>query len=524
MRYFVFRNQTVEPFLGESDRGYSAYSDISQVPDDAERFIWFYQVPFNPNSRQVADEVATYADKLGLVSSLIGDRELWVFSLVNLFRCPLTGSDTLIDEAVDAFNAEVRKMAREHTNIKLIDFTDFTSRYASDELVNWKFYLMSQTSLSPKLAKDFAAWFARKEEELAGKRKKCLVLDLDNTLWGGILGEDGMTGIQIGDDYPGNAYRYWQQALLELQQTGVILTACSKNNEADVMEVWEKHPFMVLRKEHFSAWRINWNDKATNIAALATELNIGLDSMVFIDDNPKERALVKQALPMVSVPDFPQKPFGLMTFFRQLVNDHFRIYATTDEDRHKTAQYKAQAQRAAARSQFAGFDSYLKSLDIQISVIEADDFHVSRIAQMTQKTNQFNLTTHRLTEQEVRQHVAEGWKIFCMRESDRFGDNGIVGAMFITGSNHIDNLLLSCRVLGQGIEQAFVAFVLNHLYQGGTETVTATYRPSAKNAQTALFYEGLGFEVTAEDAESKQYSMKMTGKLPVKAYYHIKME
>ena len=520
MKYFIFRNQTVEVFFDEAGIGYSGYDDISSIPD-AERYIWFYQVPFNPNSQQLANEVSTFIDKLKLVISQIGDREIWVFSLVNLFRYRLVGNDTSVDEAVARFNEEVIHMCTYCRNVRLIDFEDFTGQYPAEQLVNWKFYFISQTQLSTKLAKDFSKWFAQKENELALKRKKCIILDLDNTLWGGVLGEDGIAGIQIGGDYPGKAFLYWQQALLELCKTGVILTVCSKNNESDVLEAWEKNPFMVLGKEHLSAWRINWQDKATNIQELANELNIGLDSMVFIDDNPTERALVKQTLPTVEVPEFPSKPYQLMDFFKQLVNDYFRIYSITDEDRDKTRQYKANAQRLAERNKFVDMDSYLKSLEMVLHVVPVDDFNIGRIAQMTQKTNQFNLTTHRMTEQDIRDDVKEGWNIYCISVKDKFGDNGITGALFITPDNHIDNLLLSCRILGKGIEQAFLSYVLNTLHRNGADKFTASYIPSKKNMQTADFYERFGFILTNDTEDGKSYVLEMTEELPIKNYYQI---
>lgn len=522
MKYYIFRNQTIEPFFSEKEIGFSGYDDISNIPADVERFIWFYQVPFNFNSQQLSLEVGTYIDKLRMVVSQIVGREIWVFTLSNLFRCQMIGNDYQVAEAINSFNSQALELSKENSNIRIIDFSEFTSSYPSEQLVNWKFYFISQTQLNTKLAKDFSIWFSKKEEELALKRKKCLVLDLDNTLWGGILGEDGVTGIKIGGDYPGKAFLYWQQALLELSKTGVILTICSKNNEQDVLEAWEKNPFMVLRKEHFSAWRINWQDKATNIQELAQELNIGLDSMVFVDDNPTERALIAQMLPMVSVPDFPSKPFELIAFFRQMVDHYFRIYAITDEDRKKTDQYKANAQRAAERSKFVDMDSYLRSLDIELSILLADEFNISRIAQMTQKTNQFNLTTHRMTEQEVKDKLSEGWLIYCLSVSDRFGDNGITGAIFITPTHHIDNLLLSCRILGKGIEQAFVSFILNRLHAVGVESVTARYLPTKKNGQTADFYDRLGFKSTRHDSVGKDYQIKLTEDLPIKDYYQIK--
>ena len=214
MKYFVFRNQTVEPFLGDKDIAYSGYGDIGYVPEDACRYIWFYQVPFNINAEQLATEIGDYINMLKLVVSQINEnKDLLVFTLVNLFRCRLVGDSMSVDVAVNQFNSDLRQLSKMHKNIHLIDFTDFTEQFPADQLVNWKFYLISQTQLSTKLGKDFSEWFSNIERELELKRKKCLVLDLDNTLWGGILGEDGIEGVKIGGDYPGKAFLYWQQGL-----------------------------------------------------------------------------------------------------------------------------------------------------------------------------------------------------------------------------------------------------------------------------------------------------------------------
>ena len=529
MKYFVFRNQTVEPFLGDKDVAYSGYGDISFVPQDASKYIWFYQIPINTNEEQLASEIGEFFNMLQLVVSQINEnKDILVFTLVHLFRCRLVGDSVAVDEAVSQFNSGVRQLSKTHKNVHLIEFSEFAEQYPADQLVNWKFYMISQTLLNTKLAKNFSEWFTHVERELELKRKKCLVLDLDNTLWGGILGEDGADGIKIGGDYPGKAFYYWQQALLELSKTGVILTICSKNNEQDVEELWKHNPFIVLRKEHFSAWRINWNDKASNIQELAKELNIGLDSMVFLDDNPSERLLVSQTLPMVAVPEFPSKPYELMPFFKHLVTTYFRVYTITDEDRQKTAQYKANAQRAAARSQFVDMEAYLSSLDMRIDIISANEFNISRIAQMTQKTNQFNLTTHRYTESEIKQLLVEKWKIFCISVSDRFGDNGITGTVFFKPMSdnqfEIETLLLSCRILGKGIEQAFLSYCLNLLKLEGVQKIHASYLPTAKNSQVSDFYDRMGFSLTDIRNDSKYYELPLHEAFPIKPYYKIEMK
>lgn len=529
MTTFIFRNQTVEPFFGDVGVTYSGYGDISQLPADVDRYIWCYQVPINADNRQLAQEILSYRDKLDLLLANIDPHKpLIVFSLVNFFPLRLTGDEVSVDQAVMEFNRHAAAIAAKNPHVKWVDFSEFTSRYDLDSLINWKYYLMSQTLLNPKLAHDFKAWWSGVERELTLQRKKCLVLDLDNTLWGGVLGEDGIDGIKLGGDYPGNAFSYWQKALLQLAHHGVILAVCSKNNEADVQEAWDKNPFMALKREHFSSLRINWQDKATNIRDIAEELNIGLDSMVFIDDNPAERELVKQMLPQVEVPDFPEKPYLILPFFKSLVERYFRIYAVTDEDRLKTQQYRANALRRSQQARFADLDSYLKSLSMELEIIPADEYNLPRIAQMTQKTNQFNLTTHRYTEADVQQRIDEGWRVYCMSVKDRFGESGITGTIFFEPLDWdkmgIDSLLLSCRILGKGLEDAFVGTLFNQLRRDGVRRIVADYIPTAKNGQTADFYDRMGMTcISVNEDGTKHYELALEEPIEIKDYYNIRM-
>ena len=529
MKTFVFRNHTVEAFLGDDGIAYSAYDDISLVPHDVDRYIWFYMVPINTDTVQLAQEVKSFAERLDLVLSRVdGNKPFVVFSLVNLFPLRMTGDDMAVADAVNEFNVHVVTLAKSRPNVKWVNFDEFTSCYDATTLVNWKYYFMSQMLLSPKLAHDFKKWWQRVEDELDMRRKKCLVVDLDNTLWGGILGEDGIHGIKLGGDYPGKAFSYWQRALSQLKRNGVILAVCSKNNEADVLEVWREHPDMVLKREDFSTLRINWKDKVTNLQELAAELNIGLDSMVFIDDNPAERELVRQLLPQVEVPDFPEKPYQLISFFKQLVDNYFRIFAVTGEDMAKTEQYHANVMRKAEQKRFPDMESFLYSLDLELEVIPADEHNMARIAQMTQKTNQFNLTTQRYSELDVRQRLDMGWSVYCLGVRDRFGDNGITAAIFLEPLNdvtvNIDSLLLSCRILGKGIEEAFLKTVFNLLRLEGFRRVVARYLPTAKNGQTADFYDHMGMKCSARnDDGSKCYEMDLDHVFDIKNYYNIRV-
>lgn len=520
---YVFRNNTVERFFSK-DYAFSGYDDISVVPQDSDSYVWWYQVPIKFEQSVLAEEIRGYAQKLGFVLSQIDEKKLFVALTMDiLYAVPFTDDDFQLHAAVAEYNNALYAAEASHKNVKVIDITEFTRKFNAADLFDWKFYFMSQMGMNPKLNKEFKAWWEKKMNSISLKRKKCLVLDLDNTLWGGVLGEEGIEGIKIGGDYPGKAFLYWQEALLELSKSGVILTVCSKNNEQDVLDAWEKNPFIVLKKERFAAYRINWTDKATNIKELAQELNIGLDSFVFVDDNPTERELIKQMLPMVEVPEFPAQPYELMPFFKQLVEDYFKVYSVTDEDKKKTEQYKQNAARAQAQNAFADFDSFLESLDIQITIEAANEFNIQRIAQMTQKTNQFNLTTHRYTEADVRGFVDEGWKVWCISVADKFGDNGITGAIMVKPDGEIDTFLLSCRILGKGIEIAFVKKILAMLAEGGMETLSTKYLPTAKNAQVKDFWEKAGFTCVAETEDgSKEYLLALKdADTEIKEFYHI---
>ena len=522
---FVFRNNTVERFFPKN-YAFSGYDDISVVPTDANGYVWFYQAPIGYNRLASVEEIQGYQQKFSFVLAQIdSNKTVIALTMEEIYAVPYTEDDNIERSAIEQYNASMFEAEKIHSNLKVLDYSEFTRNYSVEDLVDWKFYFISQMGINPKLTKDFQTWWNRKLESIALKRKKCIVLDLDNTLWGGVLGEDGISGIKIGGDYPGKAFAFFQKSLLQLSKAGVILTVCSKNNEADILEAWEKNPFMVLKKENFAAYRINWTDKATNIKELADELNIGLDSFVFVDDNPTERELIKQMLPMVSVPEFPAQPYELPLFFKQLVNDYFKVYSITDEDKKKTEQYKANAARAQAQHSFADFGAFLESLDIQITIEAANEFNIPRIAQMTQKTNQFNLTTKRYTDSDVKGFLADGWKIWCISVADRFGDNGITGCIMVNGDT-IDTFLLSCRILGKGIEKAFIKKILVLLNESGVESVKASYIPSVKNTQVADFYDSCGFTCVAENADgSKEYALDLkSADFEIKKYYHINLK
>jgi len=517
---FVFRNNTIEQFLGAGYQ-FSGYDDVSLVPE-ADAYLWWYQIPLRFCNAELVEEIRSFAVRLQLVAGQI-KKPLYIFSLEQYYYAQVESGNTKLAVAIAEFNEMARVLATSKANVKWINFAEFTCSYKQSELIDWRYYFTAQMPFNPQLIRFFKVWWSRKLEEIQMNRKKCLVLDLDNTLWGGILGEDGVTGISMSGDYPGKAFHYWQEGLKELQQQGIMLAICSKNNAEDVEEIWEKRTDMVLKKDDFVAARINWQDKATNLQELATELNIGLDSFVFVDDSPTERELIRQTFPMVSVPDFPTQPYNLSILYGDLVQRYFGIYAITAEDRAKTQQYALNAQRAQAQASFGNYEDFLRSLEMRLIVEPINDMTIVRAAQMMQKTNQFNLTTQRYTEEDIRNIIAQGGKAWTLSVADRFGDNGITGLLILNKKGTIDTMLMSCRVLGKGIEEAFVKYVLTELKLKGMSVVVGKYIPSAKNAQVKDFWKKMGFVLTEtyEDG-SCAYAIDLRHtELVIKDYYKI---
>lgn len=513
---YVFRNNTIEQFLGAGYQ-FSGYDDIA-VPK-ADEYLWWYQVPMHFDCQRLAKEVSAYVQKLQFILEQIGDKPIYIFTLDASGLHSIEASNTEIYVAIDEFNAEVYRTASEKSNVKVVHISEFLRQYAEKDLFDYRYYLTAQMPYNPQLIRPFQTWWNRKKAEIVQQRKKCLILDLDNTLWGGILGEDGVDGILLSGSYPGKAFHLWQEGLKELQKSGVMLAICSKNNISDVEEVWTNRDDMLLQKSDFVAMRINWQDKATNIRELSDELNIGLDSMVFVDDNPTERELIKQQLPEIAVPDFPSQPYGLMGLYKDLITNYFGVYRITQEDRAKTEQYKANTQRRQQQAAFTNMEDYLQSLEMKLRIEKVTDATLQRVAQLTQKTNQFNMTTRRYTEADIRQMLEEGADVWTLTVADKFGDYGLTGVLIIRNDN-IDTFLMSCRVLGKGVENAFILSVLKR-YNG---EIHAEYIPTLKNTQVADLYDRLGFTKDVESSEKKIYTAHIPQlNLSIKSYFEIEM-
>jgi FkbH-like protein len=361
---------------------------------------------------------------------------------------------------------------------------------------------------------------------LTTPRKKVITLDCDNTLWGGIIGEDGLQGIKLGPDYPGNCYIEFQRQLKGLKDLGYILTINSKNNLADVLEVLDQHPSQVLRRDDFVNLKVNWRNKVDNFLEMSQELNLGLDAFVFFDDNPAEVQLLNQALPQVATIQVPKSNPVEIT---QLISNHphlFDVVRVTAEDVRKTRIYQEKIDRDQARLAFSNIQDYYRSLEMRLDIGKNSIKDIPRLAQMTLKTNQFNVVTIRRSEEEITRMITSGaYDIYHFRLLDRFGDNGIVGYCEVEKDPvrpRIRNFLMSCRVISRDAEQEFLTQILRDLQDQKAAAVTAEWLASPKNIICETFFETYGFQMVSQTDGHKLHSLELTGRtLESKDYFQV---
>lgn len=394
-------------------------------------------------------------------------------------------------------NKSIYTMASQESNIVVFPLKHIIEKVGEDRAYSNQMFYMSSCPYSLNTLNIIASQISRMEIYRDTVRKKCLLLDLDNTLWGGVIGEDGLEGIELSDTKEGRRYYDFQKRLLEIKNTGVILAAVSKNNKEDVMPVFLKRN-MLLKENDFVALKLNWNRKSDSIRELAEELNIGLDSMVFIDDNPIERDEVKTALPEVEVCNFPDDTMELERFACNIYETFFYIDKPSEEDQKKTEMYHANRRRSYVRKQTYNINDFLKELEMEIIVFEAKENHIQRVAQLTQKTNQFNMTVKRYSENEIAKMLySEKYKIFVGHVKDKYGDNGIAVLCILLLEEkkvYVDEFLMSCRVMERKVEYAFLGAVEKRLYELGFYELYADFFKTTKNVPAEKFYKEYGFD------------------------------
>jgi FkbH-like protein len=404
-------------------------------------------------------------------------------------------------------------------NVRLVDVEKVMAHLGVSRSVDMRYFYSARALYSVEFLKQYVESILPYVMAVNGKLKKALILDCDGTLWKGVLGEDGEAGIEMGaDTRTGAIFAEVQSIALAWNRRGVILGLCSKNNMADVDHVLDKHPQMRIRDEHLAIKRVNWEDKVTNLREIARELQIGLDSIVFVDDSAFEAEHVRAQLPEVEVLQVPRSLSAYPGMLRERAGWFFAGGApTAAEDLAKTQMYKAQAARATAQAQFATVDDYLASLGIQITIAVDDAGALLRLAQLSQKTNQFNVTTIRYTESEVKTLIeSDDATVLSLSVRDRFGDSGIVGLCIVRWlrserSATIDSFLMSCRVIGRNIEYAVMDYVVEYLKREGALTLKARYAKTAKNDQVREFFDRCSFPLVSDDGSERVYSMQVDG-------------
>ncbi len=416
-------------------------------------------------------------------------------------------------------NFALMELASQTKNAFLIDLSTIQNTYGRQVVHDDKLYYIAKMPLSTNILPEVSKQVLDVIKALNGKFKKCAILDLDNTLWGGVIGDDGLKSIQIGELGLGHAFSEFQMWLKDLKNRGIILAVCSKNNENIAKEPFEKHPDMILKLDDISMFVANWEDKATNIKYIQETINIGMDSIVFIDDNPFERNLVKGMIPDITVPELPEDPALYLSYLKSL--NLFETASYSENDKDRTKQYQAEVGRSTMQSNFENFDDYLKSLEMVATAHPFEEFEFPRISQLTQRSNQFNLRTIRYTEAEIEQ-IANNDQYLTLSFSlkDKFGDYGLISVVIMEKQDEktvfLNTWLMSCRVLKRGMEEFIINQVIETARENGFSKVISEYIPTPKNAMVEKMYAKLGFadlgngkfEANVDDFEFNKTNIK----------------
>lgn len=428
-------------------------------------------------------------------------KTLYLCSLHRLSLSVGTGGDQ-VDRVLARFNHALHDEAASFPNIRWIETGESIYRVGQAHAFDLRFYFRAKAPYTTAFFNDLAYRIVAYSRNFGTQFHKVLVLDCDNTLWSGVIGEDLLGGIKLGPfDYPGNIFWRVQYEMAALEQNGVLLCLCSKNNPEDVTEVLTHHPHSVLRERHFVLQKVNWKDKASNIQDIALELNLGLDSIVFLDDSPFECEAVRTQLPMVRTFQVPSKLSDFPILFRE-IKELFLAGGISSESRSKTEQYRQRAKAEDSKMGSTSQEEYLASLGLTVSLTRDDRTQIPRLSELTLKSNQFNLTTRRYTEADIQRMIENPeMTVYALHVSDRFGDAGLTGILIMRWEGlvaRVDAFLMSCRVIGRGIESAVWSPMLRDAQRKGCRGLAAEYSPTSKNAQVASFLDGLGMSLIEE--------------------------
>lgn len=497
---YVYRNTTVEYLFKENTCSFSGYNDYTLPADweKYERFIFLLTLPNWYEETKLVSWIGDYKNILINFCNMVSGKPIYVCKLEN-YQCPVWNRGHILDKALNKFNTDLFNLS---PNVNILDLKKFKQDWVPD----LRYYYMYQALIPPHYGAEFQCWFEQICTREIMPAKKCLVLDLDNTLWGGVLSEDGSANLQISGSYPGNVYQDFQRLVLAVKQAGIVLCIASKNDPETVKKCFEQRSDLLVRWDDFILHKISWQAKYISVQEIASELNIGLDSVVFVDDSSLEREEMKYYCPEVIIPDFPKEIYSRPTYFAKLFEQYFSQNMQFS-DVNKTDLYMKKIRADQERDKFSSLADYLKNLNIKLHYEELAENNMERISELINKSNQFNLTTHRYTKEKLGEMAKTHW-ISCVDVADKFGNLGICGVSIVkyqANTAEIDTFLLSCRVLGRDIEFSYMKYIEDTLKKKNIKRIKSCYVPTSKNMKVEFFYEKCGFTLDSVNSGCKIY-------------------
>ena len=505
-------NQVERQFLDPTSELYSFDADYVVVSQSTHKLLSTFNKKDFEIQSQVADERLEFVK---LICNSIKSKLIY-FNYPeiddNVFGSYANKVESSFTYQVRKINYELMNLSKQNPNFFVCDISSLQNKFGRDMMFDSSLYITSEMVFSI----DAIPYLASRTMDIIGadqgKFKKCLILDLDNTIWGGIIGDDGLENIQLGHGLGiGKAFSEFQEWIKKIKNRGIILAICSKNTEKIAKEPFEKHPDMILKLNDISVFKTNWNNKADNIRQIQSILNIGFDSMVFLDDNPFERDMVRQNVPGVIVPELPEDPGEYLEYLYSLNLFETLSYSTADVDR--TKQYQVEAQRVKMQKSFTNEDEFLKNLNMVSEVKPFDKFNTPRVSQLSQRSNQFNLRTIRYSEADIENISNDNnYKNFSFTLSDKYGDHGLICIVILEKKNKedlfINTWLMSCRVLNRGMENFTLNTIIMYVKENGFKKIIGEYIETPKNKVVESHYQKLGFSPIDSDGQ-KLYELEV---------------
>ena len=520
-------NQYAQELINSKSEYYKFSPDVTFLIIDIRNLLgenFFFPYNISDNERK-----SLVSEKINHLENMIMNFEKNLNSklIIANFNIPSYSPNGVLEtkfdfgfhEMIEELNKSLRDISKNHNSVYVYNFNQFISKYGEKNIFDYRQFHVGDIQIALNFLPQFGYDLMSYIKPITGTNRKCIVLDLDNTLWGGIIGEDGFDGIELGHSPNGKAFVDFQKELLSLWNQGIILAINSKNNFDDAMNVIKEHPNMILREKNFASIKINWNDKAENLKQIANKINIGLNSIVFFDDDKLNQERIKHEFPEVLTVELSSDPSYFSAILKDL-ND-FNVLQRTEDDVKRGEMYAQQRERKEFQKSISNLDDFLEQLDIQVKMKKTSEFLIPRISQLTLKTNQFNLTTKRYQEEEIRNFANnDKFIVGCAQVLDKFGDNGITGVYIINKEDkvwNIDTFLLSCRIMGRGVENGILSQILIDAKNNGIEEIRANFIPTKKNKPAENFLSDFGFE---KNDDYWIYKLNNEIKLPK----HLKVE